>query len=470
MEMAELWHEVEPQNPQSSANLADMYARTNQPLAALKILEQQLNTGQKSDFGILRHSDLAKGSAPLKEVIDELGRLSSQDRSDNFSLLFSYALLLQKNGDNEAALAQIRKLRRFDSDPVQLEIIESQLQTELGNDRAAVKVLRKALKKRPDERSLKIAYARKLTKTDLPLAQKAFADLLADTPSDVTLLKSHGLIAAENKNYTAAKKSLQTLVDNNRETSFAWYNLGLIADTEQDADAALGFYEKVQPGDYYLPATKKIVTLLANRGQVEEARNYLASLRVNHPDQAALFWQAEAALLRERSELVEAHKVLGRAITQHPNHINLRLERSIISELLDDLALVESDLRFVLQAEPQNVMALNALGYVLADRTNRYSEALALIEQAIALKPDDAAIMDSLGWVQFRLGKFEDARKNLQRAFEQFPDDEIAAHLIELYWTIGERRNAYKIYKSLDKHSAEHPKVDETLQRLQIEF
>ena len=467
IEMAELWNKVDPSNPKASENLADMLARTNQPLRALQILERQLDA---AEFGVLRNSNLPTGSAQLRKVLIQLERLSAQDRSENFSLLLTYTLLLQKNGEHENALAHIQRLRNFDGDPVQLAIIESQLQTELGQHQAAAKVLRKALKKRPDERSLKIAYARKLTQTNLVLAEKIFAELLQDTPSDTTLLKPHSLIAAENNNFLAARKSLQTLLDNNRETSFAWFNLGLIAAAEKDTDAALHFYEQVQPGDYYLLAVQKTVTLLAAQGQLHEARSYLAALRQKHPQQAPLFWNAEAEILSDSGEVADAHSVLGEAIEQHPNQIALRLERSFLSEQLDDISLVEVDLRHVLAIDPQNVIALNALGYVLADRTTRYNESLDLIEKALALKPDDAAIMDSLGWVQFHMGRLDAAENNLQKAYKKFPDDEIAAHLIELYWTSGQSKKAAKIYKSIRKSTPDHPKVDRTLLRLNIPF
>ena len=470
IEMAELWQKVDPSNPKASENLADMLARTNQPLRALQILEGQLDAAEAAEFGVLRNSNLPTGSAQLREVLIQLERLSAQDRSENFSLLLTYTLLLQKNGEHENALAQIHRLRNFDSDPVQLAIIESQLQTELGQHQAAAKVLRKALKKRPDERSLKIAYARKLTQTNLVLAEKTFAELLQDTPFDTTLLKPHSLIAAENNNFLAAKKSLQTLLDNNRETSFAWFNLGLIAAAEKDTDAALNFYAQVQPGDYYLPAVQKTVTLLAAQEQLHEARSYLAALRQKHPQQAPLFWNAEAELLSDSSELIDAHSVLSEAIEQHPNQIALRLERSFLSEQLDDISLVEVDLRHVLAIDPQNIVALNALGYVLADRTTRYNEALDLIKKALALKPDDAAIMDSLGWVQFHMGRLDAAEKNLQKAYKKLSDDEIAAHLIELYWTSGQSKKAAKIYKSIQKAAPNHPKVDRTLLRLNIPF
>ncbi|NNC55170.1 MAG: tetratricopeptide repeat protein [Pseudomonadales bacterium] len=140
----------------------------------------------------------------------------------------------------------------------------------------------------------------------------------------------------------------------------------------------------------------------------------------------------------------------------------------MLSEKLDELDLVERDLRYVLDREPNNPIALNALGYILADRTTRYTEALQLIEKALALKPGDPAIMDSLGWVQFKLGRNQEALQNLQRAYEIFPDDEIAAHLIEVHWSMQQLRDAKAVYKSIRKQHDEHPLSDKTMQRLQL--
>ncbi|MDG2080077.1 MAG: hypothetical protein P8J26_11335, partial [Pseudomonadales bacterium] len=190
---------------------------------------------------------------------------------------------------------------------------------------------------------------------------------------------------------------------------------------------------------------------LAAQEQLHEARSYLAALRQKHPQQAPLFWNAEAELLSDSSELVDAHSVLSEAIEQHPNQIALRLERSFLSEQLDDISLVEVDLRHVLAIDPQNIVALNALGYVLADRTTRYNEALDLIKKALALKPEDAAIMDSLGWVQFHMGRLDAAEKNLQKAYKKLSDDEIAAHLIELYWTSANLKKRQKFINLFKK-------------------
>ena len=147
----------------------------------------------------------------------------------------------------------------------------------------------------------------------------------------------------------------------------------------------------------------------------------------------------------------------------------LRIERSFISERLNDFPATEKDLRFVLDHDQNNITALNALGYTLTNNSSRFKEALALINQAMALRPEDGAIIDSLGWVQYHLGDWQAATQNLERAFEILPDDEVAAHLIEVYWQTGYKYKARRLIKSFKKSNHHTPRINETIERLDIQ-
>ncbi len=138
----------------------------------------------------------------------------------------------------------------------------------------------------------------------------------------------------------------------------------------------------------------------------------------------------------------------------------------MIAEKRGDLAQLEKDLRFIIEREPDNAMAINALGYTLADRTDRYQEALALIEQAYRLNPEDAAILDSLGWVNYRLGNLKEAETQLRQALERFPDHEVAAHLGEVLWAAGKQREARRIWGEALKETPDSQILRETIQRL----
>ena len=139
--------------------------------------------------------------------------------------------------------------------------------------------------------------------------------------------------------------------------------------------------------------------------------------------------------------------MLDRSLSEFPESVSLRYSRSILAEQLGNLVMAEQDLRRILEQDPNNATALNALGYMLANRTERYSEAEALIARALELSPDEPAILDSWGWVKYRLGDYDTALDYLQRAYSAFPDPEVAAHLGEVLWVMGDDDAAVVIWE-----------------------
>ena len=160
--------------------------------------------------------------------------------------------------------------------------------------------------------------------------------------------------------------------------------------------------------------------------------------------------------------------MLNHAIIALPEQLMLRIERAFLSERLNNFTATENDLRFVLSRDSQNITALNALGYTMTNNSSRFEEALALISQAIALRPDDGAIIDSLGWVQYHLGDRQAAIQNLERAFKILPDDEVAAHLIEVYWQNGDHYKARRLIKKFKKTDSLMPRTDDIIEQLDI--
>ena len=166
-------------------------------------------------------------------------------------------------------------------------------------------------------------------------------------------------------------------------------------------------------------------------------------------------------MLREAQRYPDAKEFYTKVLNSMPNETSVRYARALVAEKLGELDLVESDLQTILEQEPTNAQVLNALGYTLADRTNRYEEALQYIQRAIELEPDDAAVVDSMGWVQYRLGNYNKAIKHLRRANELSGDPEIAAHLGEVLWVSGDKEGALQIWEnSLKEHPDDKVLID----------
>jgi Flp pilus assembly protein TadD len=164
-----------------------------------------------------------------------------------------------------------------------------------------------------------------------------------------------------------------------------------------------------------------------------------------------------------------AAKVLDAGLVDLPKDSNLLYARAMLREQQGELEQMEADLRDILTRDPQNATALNALGYTLADHTDRLDEALSLISEALELQPGEPAILDSMGWVLFRLGRYEEAVGYLRQAYQQFPDPEVAAHLGEVLWVSGDTEAALEVWRAAHARDPEHPVLRLTLQRLNIQ-
>lgn len=465
LSMAELWYSLEPENPLASENLSDLLVRLNRPLDAIAVLKRQFYKNQTGNFSVLRHGKLANDSLPA--LLTELGTLNNEPHN-NHSLRFTYAILLKTIGESERALNQVAELKNITDDSEQLAELEAGLLNQLDRPQEAAKILKAAIEENPDNKKLLTDYARTLNKFDSVRSQAEFKTLIDQYPRDVKLLMAHALTASENADYEAAKSSLSQLLQMHRRKDFVHFNLGRIAFEEKNYDESLAQLKQVQIGTYFNSATQLILEVFRLQEDSSAAMQYLAMLRQQIPQQASMFWAFESGFHRDNEDLEAALDTLNQAIAELPTVSELRMERSYVAEKLGDMGAAESDLRWVIEKEPNNASALNALGYMLTINTTRYEEAYSFIERAIKLAPQDAAIRDSLGWVYFKLGKFEDAQTHLESAYSELPDDEVAAHLIELYWTTEQKKAAKKLYRSIKKGKQPYPMVQQVIDKFDM--
>ena len=235
-------------------------------------------------------------------------------------------------------------------------------------------------------------------------------------------------------------------------------------------DQAISYYGEVAEGDRALAAALRRAELVALQGEMGSARESLAALRASgDPDTVEQAWLVEARILRRADERAAAFDVLTSALADLPESIDLLYTRSLLGAELRRVDAAERDLRAILAMQPENAAALNALGYTLADQTERYDEAEEYIRQAYILMPNEASIIDSMGWVAFRQGRLDEAEEFLARAWALDSNAEIAAHLGEVLWVKGERDRALAVLREGLKADAENPVLIETLERLGVE-
>jgi tetratricopeptide (TPR) repeat protein len=248
--------------------------------------------------------------------------------------------------------------------------------------------------------------------------------------------------------------------------------LGQLAEFLKRDDEALAWYRSVPRGDGTGKtgdeAVSRSAVVLDRQGKTAEAMALLHTLQQDqNADADALrsSYQLEAQLLAGHKQYDAALLVYAHGLGVFDADPELLYGRALLLESMDRIADSEADLRGILEIDPDNAEALNALGYTLADRTKRYAEAKGLIERALILQPDTPAFLDSLGWVQHRLGHDAEAVRNLRRAFALQKDAEIAAHLGEVLWLQGDKENARRIWQQgqvLDKDNPALQRVIDT--------
>ncbi len=313
-----------------------------------------------------------------------------------------------------------------------------------------------------------MAYARLLLEaeqTEAAIQQfKAALDYESDNPEALYAL---ALLHLNAEDGDAAYPYLEDLYDleTPRQSEAAYY-LGSIEENRREYEDALVWYQRVKGGGHSMEATHRQAYVMYKLGRLPEARALLQELRTTHAEDAVRYYLMEGELLYQAHAFAEAALLYDQALQEYPDEPDLLYGRSLVSERLGRVTLAERDLRKLLEIDPEDPRSLNALGYILSNHSKRYDEALMLIDKALTKTPDDATVIDSMGWIMYRQGDLEAALRFLTEAFEKMPDPEVAAHLGEVLWQMGQRDRAQNIWRDALSEDPEHPILQETINRL----
>ncbi|MEO7743763.1 MAG: tetratricopeptide repeat protein [Usitatibacter sp.] len=285
------------------------------------------------------------------------------------------------------------------------------------------------------------------------------------SPRDAQAPYAVGLLSLQLEDHAEAQGAFtRSLKRGYRETAAIYLGMGQAAEGLKHVDEAIGWYQKVESGDW-VRAQLKIGTLVARQQGLAAGREYLQRIQPRSAEDRVQMIQVEAQLLRDAKAWRETYEMLSKAVDAYPDSFELLYDRAMAAERVDLIDVLEADLRRVIKMKPDYAHAYNALGYTLADRTNRLEEARDLIEKAHRLSPDDPFILDSLGWVNYRLGNTPEALRHLQLAYSSRPDPEIAAHLGEVLWKSGQRDEAQKIWRAALTENPNHETLLAVIQK-----
>ncbi|MCG8672906.1 MAG: tetratricopeptide repeat protein [Pseudomonadales bacterium] len=455
LDSAILWSEIEPDNLEAKQIAATELIRFGQMDRAINLLEELLAANAKVNFEFLLQGLKGADQDRRAYVLQRLNQLI-ETHPNNEQLWFTKGAIEQMEKRWESALESFTRALEINPQYSNAILAKAKQLNALGRDQEALTFTQQATKDFPKNKRIGMNYARMLIRSQqLEKAQGEFGRLAALYPNDPDLILSLALISWENNLTENAKIHLNRLITMRQRENEAHTYLGRIAATERDFDEAIAHFEQVRRGPQYPQARIQLALVHAHKGQFQEAHEVLDAARGEMPNKEIQFYLAESEILTEQEKVAEAIELLNEAAEKHPKDTGILYTRAMLLEQVDDYEQMEIDLRAIISREPENTAALNALGYTFADRNERLDEAEELIEKAYKLSPNDPAIIDSMGWIKYRMGDAETALTYLRRAYDAYQDQEIAAHLGEVLWVMGNQQEAQEIW---NKALEENPK------------
>ncbi len=463
------WRELEPDAIDLSRMYAVTYLKLEQPEKAVPYIEDLL-----SDY----HEAPADEAMAVKELLSKeastevayvvLQKLNEKN-NDNKHLLVLQSRYAAQLEQYDEALALLDQVLEMDPSLHEVLIIKARILSAQGKNDEATLLIKQVVDELPDNNVLRLQYARMLVEQGkMEEATTQYVILQENLPDDGEISLSLALLYIETKQLDQSVGVLNHLIEIDKKVPVANYYLGRIAQNQGDEKQAISYYLGVKTGEYAYDAQLRIGILLAVLGKPDDGLAKLEALAEEQTSWALRVksYLAQGEILRVEKRFEEGVEMYSRALQQKRDDTTLLYARGLMAEKVDRLDMTEADLLKVISKEPDNADALNALGYTLADRTSRYKEAQEYIKRAATLVPDDPAILDSLGWVSYRLGEMDEALKWLAKAFEKLEDAEIAAHYGEVLWHSNQKDRAREVWNKGKKQNADNPVLIETLQRI----
>lgn len=461
------WIEVDPDDAEIYITRAPFLMLKNDFVGVVEAVNTALKLSpERSREFLSRISNNLIELASADQAIQVLEQLDLYKKNDP-EALFAYSRLATLSKRYDDALPAIEQVLKQQANREDALVLNAEILQSMGKGDAAMALLKKAANQDGASFSVRFSYAKLLGQNNKTAQSRMlFQQLNAEQAENEEVIFALGLLAMEERKGEVAKEYFSKLIVLGDKGKQASYFMGLAEELNKDNDAALIWYASVPvDSQRFNTAQTRYINLLADKGDLEKARLHLKLLRKEQPERAIQYYLFEAQFLIERDNKQAAFDLYSEALEENVGNFDLLHGRAMVAEPLNRLDILEQDLNKILAKDPNNHQALNALGYTLADRTNRYQEALVLINKAVALKPNDAFYLDSLGWVYYRLGELDKAVDYLRQAVVIRPDVELMTHLGEVLWQQDKHDEARQVWQRAMKKEATNTLLNDTMRR-----
>lgn len=468
LQLGLLWAEESPDDPQPHLMLSMQFLEGGAFQQAISHMARVIDLGGDIDFSALSGRTGGLSQEERASLISNLQQLS-REFTEQSSIHLALVQMLAQNGQFEEALAELDTVKETMEQIPNVVLLEAQILQNMDRNEQALRTMREGVRNFEDNKTLRLSYARLLIQNEeFAAAQAQFQILIQQDPQDWDTLYSIALLDSELENYDRAIASFERLISFDQRVDESQYSLAALYEEQGIVEKAIEHYRQVRIGtNNFLAAQQQATRLSIQLGELEQAHDWLAGLSRGQPRLEILFTTIESSLLIQADHLAEAEELLNTSLNRFPNETDLLFARVLYYDSINNQEGSEADLRQIILMLPEDSRALNHLGYMLANQTTRYQEALELVERAIAISPEDPAILDSLAWAQYKLGNYEDALLNLRKAFAAFPDHEVASHLGEVLWMMGRKDQADQVWQDALEVEPDSEIIKEAMDRLQ---
>lgn len=466
LQSSTLWSELEPESLQAAHTASQLLVAKGDLNQALPLMRKILAQEKTRPQAFMELNNLLYKVQDKSAVLNTVKALA-QDYPKMPETHFAIAQAAFFAQDTATVGNELKVANQLRPGWEPAALMQAQVLKQNSPDEA-VKYLRAFVKQYPDSDEVRLALAKTL------LEQKKGAEA---KPEFIKLAEKHqqnpemnavvGLLALDAKEYSLADSYLEQAIHVGfKEPEKIYLHLGRSASEQQDDARAIRWYDQIKQGDNYLAGRIAAASVIARTQTVDAAINMLDEINDLTPEQQIIVLQNEALLLNQAKRYEEAYALLDKALNTFPNSTELNYDYALSAERIGKFEVMEKHLYKLIKMKPNDAAAYNALGYSFADRNIKLVEAKNLIMTALKLSPQDHYIMDSLGWVYFRLGDLPNATLHLRQAYTIQEDPEIAAHLAEVLWKSGQKDEAQKILEQATKAHPENDILSATVNRL----
>ena len=461
-----LWQELEPQAAMPRQMLVTVLVSGGKLEQARPYLQEMLAANSKDAGHIFekiypafaRHKDKLAAYDMLREL--------AQPYLDIAEVHWVLAQAAEAAAKHDVALVEARKAHAIRPEWEWPVLLEAQILL-VKNPAEALAVEKKFLSSYPEANNVRLSYARLLLEQkEYKESRSQFQLLQKKQPESAEIAFAIALLSIQMGELDRAEKELtHTLEVGKKDSETVHYYLAQLHEARKQDELALKEYQQVKKGDMVFQARMRMAYLLVKAGKLNDAREVLRQTESKNVQEQSQLILTEAQILRDAKQYDEAYKVLTQGLVKLPDQPELLYEAAMVADKQNRLYAVEEMLRKLIKVSPEHAHAYNALGYALLERKIRLQEAMQLVEKAYQLAPDDAAIMDSMGWGYYLVGDLDKSLEFMRRAYATLPDPEVAAHLGEVLWKQGKHEEARNVWQENLKLTPESPALKAVIKK-----